>query len=240
MRKLLLTSLILFSKLAFALDVQTMAEPQVFYHWFNAEKLPKLHLATNKIKPNDPKAFNYISSVHLPQWIAASDNPVNLRQQGGTDENWILIELHVNPGFKSAEVAPESCPSLNSKSSALPAKCMKTLEEIVTSNDLDGLKLTSGEIILTNGKSFHPGDVRIFNHLSSDETPDRLKIQSLFYKADFEHFKIGLSESLFPSEINRLNPPFSGGGRGLLWDDLDGKPLDLGATPTRTLSEQPH
>jgi hypothetical protein len=237
MRTLAYLLIALFSNLAFALDssvVQTSSESTTLYHWFNAEKFPKQHFSA-KLKSSDPKGFNYISN--------ASVNPVELRQQGGKDENWILIELNVRPGFKLMELTPDflsssGCPSLTAKPSSLPPDCSKALNETVATLGLDGLKLKTGEILLTNGKFFHPNEIKLFNRFSTDAPEDRLKIQSLFYKADFDHFKLGISDLLFPSEISRLNPPFSGGGRGLLWDDLDGKPLDLGGQATRALSDQ--
>jgi hypothetical protein len=245
MRTLFHLFIVLFSPLAFALDssvIQTTSESATLYHWFNAEKTPKQHLSA-KLKPSDPKGFNYISKANLTQWIAASTNPVELRHEGGSDENWVLIELNVRPGFKLMELTPDflsssGCPAFSAKPSSLPATCLKALNETVATLGLDGLKLKTGEILITNGKYFRPSDVKLFNHFSTAEPEERLKIQSLFYKADFDHFKLGVSDSLFPSEISRLNPPFSGGGRGLLWDDLDGKPLDLGGQATRALSDQ--
>jgi hypothetical protein len=241
-RQLITICLIFFSGLACASDdsalVQTTTVPMTLYHWFNAASSPKLRLAT-RFKSSDPKGLAYLSEVRLSRWVLSSESPVTLRWQGGPEraegnnENWVLLELHVSPGFKTIEATPnflssKSCPVLNPKSAPpLPPECLSSLERTTISLGLNGFKLKTGEIVLTNGKYFHSGEVRLFNPLSTDATQERLKIQSLFYKADFDHFKIGLTDSLFPSEISRLNPPFSGGGRGLLWDDLDGKPLDL-------------
>jgi hypothetical protein len=205
-------------------NVHTTSEPTTLYHWFNSPKLQ------SKIKSSDPKGFATVSHISLNQWFTASANPVSLRPLGGDD--WVLLELNVRPGFKVLDIDPDlfsaqGCPSLTAKSSSLSPSCLKALQDVVKKFDLNGLRLGTGEIIVANGTLFRPEEVRVFNHLSTDAPQDRLKVQSLFYKADFDRFKVGLSDSLFPSEINRLNPPFSGGGRGLLWEDLDGKPLDL-------------
>jgi hypothetical protein len=230
-------SLLLFTTLAFGLEddssaVQTTTESITLYRWLNAESFPKLHLSAAKLNPSDPKGLAAISAVRLSQGVTASTSPATLRRQGGSGVSWVLFELRVAPGFKTLETTPAllssaGCPALTPQSFPLPPDCLKSLEGLVSTLSLDGLKLKTGEIVLTNGKYFHSGDIKVFNHLSTENVQDRLIIQSLFYQADFDHYKLGRGDSLFPSEISRLNPPFSGGGRGLLWDDLDGKPLDL-------------
>jgi hypothetical protein len=95
---------------------------------------------------------------------------------------------------------------------------------------------------LASIKHFTPEDVKLFNEHTLDSVEDRVRIQSLFYKADYDtNFTAGPSDPLFPTLITRLNPPFSGGVLHLLWEDLDEKAIDpnIGSCPPRSPASQP-
>jgi len=83
-----------------------------------------------------------------------------------------------------------------------------------------------GAFVLVDPKRMKPDDVRVFNSQTRDDVEDRLRIQSLFYKAEFDSPEIA-SRSFYSKQSYPNNPGynFSGTNNNCNWDSATQKTI---------------